>query len=180
MSAIGLRRLVGLGQPRRDGSHQRAEYTTRETVVLLVAGVTFMCGLIHIGAAVDHFHEFPLYTLVFVVLAAVQFAWAAVILWRPSPRVLLLGCGFNLGVVALWVASRTIGVPIAPRAWVPERVGVADLVETAAELVIVVATLSVVCSPRLAFARRMTAWLVPVLVTVLFLGVLYGVGAHAG
>jgi hypothetical protein len=180
MSAIGLRRMVGLGQPLPDGSHHRAEYTTRETVVLLIAGVTVMCGLIHIGAAVDHFHEFPLYTLGFVVLALAQFAWAAMLLSRPSPRVLLFGCAFNLGVVALWVASRTIGVPIAPRAWVPEVVGVADLVETAAEIVIVIAALIVVCAPRLAFARRVTGWLVPVLLIVLFLGVLYGVGAHAG
>ena len=180
MSAIGLRRLVGLGRPSREGSHQRAEYTTSETVVLLVAGLAFMDGLIHIGAAVDHFGEFPLYTLVFAVLAAVQIAWAAMIFWRPSRRVLLFGCALNVGVIGLWVASRTIGVPIAPRAWVPEAVGVADLIETVGEIVTVVAALSVVLSPRLPLARLVTARVAPVVMMVLFLSALYGAGAHAG
>src|ERR1700716_3563134 len=129
MRAIGLRRLVGLGRPRPRRSPQPAAYTTSETVLLLVAGLAFMGGLIHVGAAVDHFGEFPLYTLVFGILATVQIAWAAMILWRPSRRVLMFGCAFNIGVIGLWVASRIVGVPIAPRAWVPEAVGVADLVE---------------------------------------------------
>jgi hypothetical protein len=180
MSAIGLRRLAGLGRPSRDGSHERTEYTASETVVLLVAGLACVDGLIHIGAAVDHFDEFPLYTLVFASLAAVQIAWAAVILWRPSRRVLLSGCGFSLGVIALWAASRTVGVPIAPRAWVPETVGVADLIETVGEVVTVVAALSVVLSPGLPLARLVTERLAPVLMLVLFLSVLYGAGAHAG
>ena len=179
MSAIGGRRLVGLGRPSPEGSHHRAEYTTRETVVLLVAGLAFVDGLIHIGAAVDHFDEFPLYTLVFAALAAVQIAWAAAILWRPSRRVLLFGCGFSLAVVALWAASRTVGVPIGPRPWVPETLGVADMFETAGEIVTAAAVLSVVFSPRLPLARLVTARLA-LLMLVLFLSVLYGAGAHAG
>ena len=180
MSAIELRRLVGLGRLSPEGSHQRAEYTATETVVLLVAGLAFVDGLIHIGAAVDHYDEFPLYTLVFATLAAVQIAWAATILWRPSRRVLLFGCGFSLAVVALWAASRTVGVPIGPRPWVPEALGVADMFETAGELVTAAAVLSVVLSPRLPRARLVTARLAPLLMLVLFLSVLYGAGAHAG
>ena len=182
MSAIGLRRMIGLehDRPRRDGSDERAGYTTSETVVVLVAGLAFMGGLIHIGAAVDHFDAFPLYTFVFGVLAIVQFVWAAMIVRRSSPRVLLVGCAFNVGVIGLWVASRTIGVPIAPRAWVPETVGVADLVETVGEIVIVIAAWSVVMSPRLPIARYVTERVAPVLVALLFLSAMYGVGAHAG
>ena len=40
---------------KRRGSHQRAQYTASETVVLLVAGLAFVDGFIHIVAAVDHF-----------------------------------------------------------------------------------------------------------------------------
>jgi hypothetical protein len=180
MSAIGLRRLVGLDRPRPGPIPQRAGYTTSETVVLLVAGVAFIGGLIHIGAAVDHFGEFPLYTLVFAVLAMVQIAWAAMILWRPSRRVLLFGCAFNVGVIGLWVASRTVGVPIGPRAWVPETVGVADLVETVGEVVTVIAALSVAMSSSLPFARHVTERIAPLLLMMLFLSALYGAGAHAG
>jgi hypothetical protein len=177
MNAIGLRRLVGLGRP--PPGQQPTGYTTRETVVVLIGSLALMDGLIHIGAAVDHFGEFPLYTVVFTVLATVQIGWAATILRHPSRRVLLFGCAFNVGVIALWAASRTIGVPIAPRAWVPETVGVADLVETIGETVIVVAALSLVMSPRLPVARRVTERVAPVLLLVLLLSALYGVGAHA-
>lgn len=180
MSAIGLRRLVGLGEPRPDASHELASYTTTETVLLLVAAVTCVAGLIHVGAAVDHFGEFPLYTLVFAALAVVQLTWAAAIVWRPSRRVLLFGCAFNVGVVALWAASRTVGVPVAPRAWVPERVGVADLLATADELLAVIAVWSVLMSTRMAIAKGVVKRAAPLLLTVLLLSVLYGVGAHAG
>jgi hypothetical protein len=176
MNAIGLRRLVGLGRLRL--GQQPTGYSTRETVIVLVGSLALMDGLIHIGAAVDHFGEFPLYTVVFTVLATVQIGWAATILRHPSRRVLLFGCAFNVGVIALWAASRTIGVPVAPRAWVPETVGVADLVETVGEIVIVVAALSLVMS-RLPVARRVTERIAPVLMLVLLLSALYGVGAHA-
>ena len=180
MRAIGLRQLVGLDQMRPEASHESAVYTTTETVLLLVAAVAFIDGLIHIGAAVDHFGEFPLYTLVFAVLATVQMSWAAMILRRPSRLVLLSGCAFTVSVIGLWVASRTIGVPIAPQAWVPETVGLADLVETVGEIATVTAVLSLVMSPRHRFARHVTERMVPLLMMVLLLSVLYGVGAHAG
>jgi hypothetical protein len=179
MRAIGLRQLVGLDQLRPEARRQSAAYTTTETVLLLVAAVAFIDGLIHIGAAVDHFGEFPLYTLVFGVLATIQMGWAAMILRRPSRLVLLFGCAFTVSVVGLWVASRTIGVPIAPRAWVPEAVGVADLVETVGEIATVTAVLSLVMSSRHRFARDVRERIAPVLLMVLLLSVLYGVGAHA-
>jgi hypothetical protein len=179
MSALGLRRLVSLDRPGPGRSQQPASYTTSETVVVLVAAVAVVGGLIHIGAAVDHFGEFPLYTVVFVVLATVQMAWAATVLRRPSRAVLLFGCAFNLGVVGLWVASRTVGVPIGPQVWVPESVGVADLIETVGEIATVIAALSVAMSPRLPCARYVTVRIAPVLLVVLCLSVLYGVSAHA-
>jgi hypothetical protein len=180
MRLIGFRRLAELEGSGPDASQGSAGYTTRETVLLLVAAVAGVGGLIHLGAAVDHFGEFPPYTVVFVLLAAVQMTWAAMILRRPSRPVLLFGVVFNLGVIALWIASRTIGVPIAPRPWVPEAVGVPDLVETLGELVAVIAILSVVISPQLAIARQLTARMGPVLLFVLLVSVLYGVGGHAG
>jgi hypothetical protein len=179
MRASGLLQLVGLDQVRPEARHESTAYTTTETVLLLAAAVAFVDGLIHIGAAIDHFSEFALYTLVFAVLATVQIAWAAMILWRPSRPVLLLGCAFTVSVIGLWVASRTIGVPIAPRAWVPERVGVADLVETVGEIATVIAVLSVVMSSRPMVAGQVTRRIAPVLMVVLLVSVLYGVGAHA-
>jgi hypothetical protein len=180
MSATALRLLTGLDRPDSGPSRQPAEYTKSETILVLVAALTFVGGLIHVGAGVDHFAEFPPYTLVFCLLAAGQIAWAALLLRNPSRRVLLLGCAFQLGIVVLWALSRTVGVPIAPGPWVPEGIGVADLVETVGEIVSVIAVLCVVCSPRLRLARAATAHMAPVLLAVLLVGVLFGAGAHAG
>jgi hypothetical protein len=178
MQATGLRPLGG--QRRDDGRQAPLRYTSSETVLLFVAALAFTDGLIHVGAAVDHFDEFPLYALVFGALAAAQIGWAATLLRSPTRLVLLLGCYFNLAVIALWIASRTIGVPIAPRPWVPEAVGVADLVETVGETMTVIAALSVAMSSRLPAAGRVTDRIAPLLLGTLLVTVLYGVGAHAG
>jgi uncharacterized membrane protein len=180
MSAIGLRLFVGLPRRERSADDPPAGYTARETLLLLIAAVAVTGALIHIGAAVDHFSQFPLYTLVFLLLASVQIGWAAMLVRHPSERMLQFGCAFNLAVIALWIASRTIGVPIAPRAWVPETVGVADLIETVGEGVIVIALLSLMTSARHTWAGAATRRMAPVLLFVLVISVLYGVGAHAG
>src|SRR3954454_11976707 len=118
MGASALRLLTGLERPASDGeARPRATYTPAETVLALTAGLAFVGGLIHVGAAVDHYEEFPLYTLAFVVIALLQAGWAWLLLRGPSRTVLLSGALFQLGIVALWVVSRTAGVPIAPKAW---------------------------------------------------------------
>ncbi|MFI4991913.1 MAG: hypothetical protein ACHQHO_13510 [Solirubrobacterales bacterium] len=185
MSVIGLRLLTGMdrlpsGPRRQPVGRQPVEYSNSETALLLAAAVTFIGGLIHVGAAVDHFSGFPLYTLVFCLLAAGQIAWAAMLLRHPSQRVMLLGCAFQLGIVALWALSRTVGLPIAPQAWVPEEIGVADLMETIGELASVIAVLCVVMSPRLELARVATRRMAPVLLAVVLVSALFGAGAHAG
>jgi hypothetical protein len=177
MRATSVRPL--LLASRSDGERAPG-YDARETVLVLAAAVVFIDGLIHVGAAVDHFAEFPLYTFTFASLATVQIGWSVLLLRRPSPAILLVGCAFTTGVIALWIASRTIGVPIAPRPWVPEGVGIADLIETLGELVTVIAVLCVWLSPGRRGADRAVALIAPALLGALVVTVLFGVGAHAG
>jgi len=80
----------------------------------------------------------------------------------------------------VWIASRTVGVPIAPRPWVPEAVGIADLVETLGELVSVIAVVCVLLSPTRRRAALVVRGIAPLLLGVLLVSVLFGVGAHAG
>ncbi len=171
-------RFVGLSATAEDDLARSR--SSRESILTLVAALACMGGLIHLGAAVDHFDEFPLYTLVFVLLTVTQMTWAALILRRPSDRLLLCGCGFNLAVLSLWVLSRTVGVPIGPRVWTPESVGVADLTESVGELVVILAAWSVVMAPRLPAARYFSERATPAIVAMLLLTSLFGVGAHAG
>ncbi len=157
-----------------------APYTESQTVLVLVAALTFIGALIHIGAAVEHWEEYHLYTAVFSCLAALQTGWALLILRGASRRMLVLGCTMQLGIVALWAVSRTAGVPLAPTAWTPEKIGVADLTETMGELTTVLAVLSVLlaeCSPA---ARHVRRWMPSIVLLVILISALFGTGAHAG
>jgi hypothetical protein len=71
-------------------------------------------------------------------------------------------------------------VPIAPQPWVPEEIGVADLVETVCELVTVVAVLAVQLADRSPRARRLAEALPAFLLAAVLFGALLGAGSHAG
>jgi hypothetical protein len=45
----------------------------------------------------------------------------------------------NAGVVAVWLLSRSAGIPIGPEYWSPEAIGFADVVCSAYEALIVLA-----------------------------------------
>ncbi|MDQ6806040.1 MAG: hypothetical protein M3065_13985 [Actinomycetota bacterium] len=150
-------------------------------MLVLIAGVSFVAGLIHIAASIDHYQEFPLYTPVFALMATCQIAWALAIARWCSRRVLIVGVALNVAIIGLWVVSRTVGVPIASRPWAPEEIGAADLMATIAESAIVVGATCVLMSLRSALAQRLLARLAPVLLVVIFLSVTFGVGGrHAG
>jgi hypothetical protein len=151
------------------------------SVIVLIAGVSFVAGVIHVGASISHAREFPLYTPVFALFAASQMIWAVGVTRRCSRRVLILGGALNLAIAGLWVASRTVGVPIASHPWAPESVGAADLVATVAETMIVIGTGCVLMSPRSPLAQRVLAGMEPLLLAVIFLCVMFGIGGgHAG
>ena len=57
----------------------------------MIAGVSFVAGVIHAAASIDHAGEFLLYTPVFAVFAALQMAWTVGVARHPSRRVSILG-----------------------------------------------------------------------------------------
>ena len=48
------------------------------------------------------------------------------------------GAIVNVGVIAVWLVSRTTGLPFGSQPWIPEPVGFADLFATSFEVVLVV------------------------------------------
>jgi hypothetical protein len=84
-----------------------------------------------------HFREATIFGVFFLVAAALQAAWATIVLVRPSKKVLVTGAIANIGVIGLWILSRTAGLPLGPDAWTPEAVGGADMLATLLELAIV-------------------------------------------
>jgi hypothetical protein len=94
-------------------------------------------ALIHVMAASHHFSEWWLFGTGFVVMAVLQAASAVVFErfdFKLAPHAAI---AINLPIVALWVWSRTLGLPFGPEAGEPEAIGIADTLCSVTELVIV-------------------------------------------
>lgn len=107
-----------------------------EDRIMIACGLALGSGLIHVIAAVQHLAGYAPYTVFFEVLALAQFWWAIAIYRSARPRLMINGAVVSLGVVLIWLASRTVGLPIGPQPWRPEPVGVLDVVASADELVL--------------------------------------------
>src|SRR5438093_1571336 len=94
-------------------------------------------GLIHFAAAPAHFSESPLHGSFFVVAGLLQIVAAGLLLRGGGTPLLRANAAGNVVVVALWVMSRTTGIPVGPERWTPEPVGFADTACTLLEVLIV-------------------------------------------
>jgi Na+-transporting methylmalonyl-CoA/oxaloacetate decarboxylase gamma subunit len=72
-----------------------------------------------------------------VLSAVLQLAAGWAMCRRPSRGVLGFAVVLSLGIAAVWLMSRTVGLPIGPEHWTPEEVGSLDVVSTADELALV-------------------------------------------
>ena len=125
--------------------------------MLLLAGLAWSAGLIHIQAAFDHLDEYSPYAFCFIATALLQLIWGGASYRRPSRRLLWAGIAGSLGVGAAWVLSRTSGLPLGPDARAPETVGLLDTIATLDELALSALALSLLL-PSLARGRR---WAIP-------------------
>lgn len=87
-----------------------------------------------IGAAVIHFAVAPMHWrdwlpagVFFASITVFQLFWALLVWSRPATLVLAAGFAANAGSAALWVMSRTVGVPFGPHAGQPEAVETAGI-----------------------------------------------------
>jgi hypothetical protein len=115
------------------------EHTTasRRTWHVALAVSSLGAAGIHFGVMGEHFQESIAFGLFFAVVAWGQALWAVGILVASSRALLLAGFVGNAAVVAIWVISRTVGLPLGPEPWTAEGVGVADLTSTILEIAIV-------------------------------------------
>jgi len=110
----------------------------RSPRIQLLIGMSAVVGLIHGKAFIDHVDHYWLFGMFFAVLTYAQILWAMRLWRRPDDRRLFKAVAvMSLGVVAIWLVSRTVGLPIGPWAGRAEGIGLPDLVATLDELVIV-------------------------------------------
>jgi hypothetical protein len=83
----------------------------------------------------EHFEEWWGYGAFFLVAALAQVLYIPLVLVWPTRIVLLLGIGGNLTIVALYLLTRTVGIPLfGPGVGEVEGVGFIDLCATASEV----------------------------------------------
>jgi hypothetical protein len=106
-------------------------------VLSAIALASIAAGAIHIAAAATLGSDSAQNLAFFAVVAAAQIVWGAVALARAPRWWLALGAAGNLIVLATWVVSRTIGLPVGEFAGVTLPVGFPDGLAAVLETVIV-------------------------------------------
>ena len=107
------------------------------TVICVLAAYA---GLAHLVAAPEHFASWWPAGAFFVAVGLVQLAYVLTAVRRPSALAVAATLFLNLGVVLVYVASRTVGVGIGPSAHDEqglEPVGPFDLSVAAAEVALI-------------------------------------------
>jgi hypothetical protein len=123
-------RAAGPPEPESVG----VEPVLRPALALLSAGA----AVIHFVVIPGHWDEYWAQGLFFIVAAIAQLLWAVWIVIAPSRLIYLAGAAGNAAIAALWVVTRTAGVPAGPGAGEREAVEFADTLATAFEVAIVI------------------------------------------
>jgi len=124
--------------------------TARPYVLGALASLSAAAAAIHFAVVFEHFRDYLLYGVFFLVLGWAQLIWPAVLLWRPSRLWLWLGIAGNAAVLAVYVASRTVGLPFGPDLHHPEQVGGLDVMSCVLEFALVIGCAALLWRPSLA------------------------------
>lgn len=101
------------------------------TVRWLAAVLSATVGAVHFGYAPHHLTEDWAHGWFFLVLGAYELAFAVLIVTRPRRWLWMSALVMGLGSVAVWVVSRTAGLPVGPEALRTEDASAPDIVCTA-------------------------------------------------
>ena len=100
----------------------------------LAAVALFACAAIHTAVIPDHLNHWVVASAFFLALALAEVAGGVLLLGRPGRNVLAAVAAASVVPPALWLWSRTSGLPFGPNAGVPEPVGLADIAAGVLEL----------------------------------------------
>lgn len=126
---------------------RRGALRAPRSLVYLAAAPSVCAGYVHFAYAGSHFDQWWAYGLFFVVAGNLQILLAILLVWRPRAWLPIAGIAGNLVVVALYVISRTDGIPLGPHARVVERAGAVDWATTVAQVAIIAALIAMLEGP---------------------------------
>ena len=125
-----------------------------------LAALSAGAAAIHFAVVFEHFNEYLLYGVFFLVVSWAQAIWAAVALWRPSRLWLWLGIAGNAIILVVYFASRTTGLPFGPDKGHTEPFGALDVVSAILEFALIAGCAALLWRPSLAGrpVRRRTGY----------------------
>ena len=147
--------------------------TVRPYVLGGLSAISVGAAAIHFGVVFEHFAEYTIYGVFFLIISWAQLIWPAALLWRPSRLWLWLGIAGNAIVIAVYVASRTVGLPFGPDLHHVESAGALDVTSCILEFALIAGCAALLwrsslldrrVSPRGAVARAATLAAVPIAV----------------
>ena len=128
--ATGVVALIIVALSRRD----EARPSLADALVVPAVALSLGAAAVHLWVVPDHAAEFAPYGLAFLVVAIFQARWATIYVARRPSSLLRLGLVVNAAVIAIWIWSRTAGLPWGATPNTPEPLGGADLAATSFEL----------------------------------------------
>ena len=141
-----------------DHAADRADEPVGPLGRLAPAGLLAAAGGLHLAALPGHLSESTAAGAFFALTAAAQLLAAVLVATRSSLGIFRAVVAGNVGVLTLWLMSRTIGLPIAGELGVSEPIGLLDGFATAAELVVVVAGGAAIFRRSTFSDRRPATW----------------------
>jgi len=118
-------RPVPASGPRADPDRDRARVLTAIALASVAAGAINVAAAATVGRGSTQNLAF------FSVVAAAQLVWGVVSMAEAPRWWLAVGAAGNLAVVATWVVSRTVGLPLGDYAGITLPVGLPDALATA-------------------------------------------------
>lgn len=152
LSGIAVLGVVLPALPRVDTSDRRADraastLATCPSPLFFAALCSVSAGVVHAAVIHQHFEDYWLYGVFFVVTTVVQASWALAAVLRPTRALLLVGLAFNLIIAATWVVTRSYGAIVGPDATKPASAGFGDVWSTIAEGAIVLSAAALLVAP---------------------------------
>ena len=134
----------------------------RAATTHMVAALSSLLSLgaagIHAWVVPEHLHEYWVFGVFFLVVAAGQAIWAGSVARWPNRNTYLLGAIGSVLLIGLWAVSRTVGLPLGPEPWEPESAAALDVSCLGLEAgIIVLAAIAVYHSRIAQRSSRLTA-----------------------
>jgi hypothetical protein len=131
-----------------------------------LAALSVGAAVIHFAVTFSHFQEYVLYGVFFLIISWAQLIWPAGLFWQPShlwasrgapqrSRLweqlwLSLGIVGNASILAIYIASRTTGLPFGPDLHNTESVGALDVVSCVLEFTLIAGCAALLWRPSAA------------------------------